>query len=259
MSRLSSILPNPSRLRLTAQVSKRDLLRVLVVSSGIRPKPSSRNTPSMFQFEPPDTPSPPPLHFSPSTADYDPITTRDPSPVATPIGFGVPSGRPTRKADRDLWPRNPGEVDNSRSPYFDSLSVQAHILTDFDFPLFAPSPPSSKMTSSAAPIDISTRQTSVSPPGQQASNLTSALQNAGRPERTGSMSHPHGVGVSVFKAPPPRKESITAATAQWGNGTKPISVSGSSRDRTRRESLAGSLVGGMSWGGVSVGSWIRDE
>jgi len=29
--------------------------------------------------------------------------------------------------------------------------------------------------------------------------------------------------------------------------------------RRRRESLAGSLVGGMSWGGVSVGSWIRDE
>lgn len=30
-------------------------------------------------------------------------------------------------------------------------------------------------------------------------------------------------------------------------------------ERRRRESLAGSLVGGMSWGGVSVGSWIRDE
>ena len=31
------------------------------------------------------------------------------------------------------------------------------------------------------------------------------------------------------------------------------------REHPRRESLAGSLVGGMSWGGVSVGSWIRDE
>lgn len=29
--------------------------------------------------------------------------------------------------------------------------------------------------------------------------------------------------------------------------------------RPRRESMAGSLVGGMSWGGVSVGSWIRDD
>ncbi|KAJ5983335.1 hypothetical protein N7481_005434 [Penicillium waksmanii] len=101
----------------------------------------------------------------------------------------------------------------------------------------------------AAPIDIATRNsTSVSPPGQQASNLTSALQKAGTVEDSGG-----------FKAPPPRKDSIGAATAQWGNGTKPISMSGSNRDKGRRESLAGSLVGGMSWGGVSVGSWIRDD
>ncbi|CAI7626098.1 unnamed protein product [Penicillium pancosmium] len=112
----------------------------------------------------------------------------------------------------------------------------------------------------AAPIDIATRNsTSVSPPGQQASNLTSALQKAGTGERTGSISHHTSGGLGVFKAPPPRKDSIGAATAQWGNGTKPISMSGSNRDKGRRESLAGSLVGGMSWGGVSVGSWIRDD
>ncbi|KAJ6191229.1 hypothetical protein N7519_001250 [Penicillium mononematosum] len=112
----------------------------------------------------------------------------------------------------------------------------------------------------ATPIDISSRQsTSVSPPGQQASNLTSALQRAGNGERTGSFSHLPGGGLGVFKAPPPRKDSIGAATAQWGNGTKPITMSGSARDKGRRESLAGSLVGGMSWGGVSVGSWIRDD
>ncbi|KAJ5992016.1 hypothetical protein N7451_007740 [Penicillium sp. IBT 35674x] len=112
----------------------------------------------------------------------------------------------------------------------------------------------------AAPIDIATRQsTSVSPPGQQASNLTSALQRAGTGERTGSVSHHPSGGLGVFKAPPPRKDSIGAANAQWGNGTKPISMSGSARDKGRRESLAGSLVGGMSWGGISVGSWIRDD
>jgi transcription factor SFP1 len=215
----------------------------------------------MFQFEPPEAPSPPPLHFSSSTtADRDPVSTRDSTPVTTPIGFGVPSRRPARETDRDLWPRNPDEVDSSRSSYFDYQPLQSHIHSDSDFPLFAPSTPSSsKMTGSAAPIDIATRQSSVSPPGQQASNLTSALQNAGKSERTSSISHANGVGISVFKAPPPRKESISAATAQWGGGTKPISVSGASRDRPRRESLAGSLVGGMSWGGVSVGSWIRDE
>ena len=112
---------------------------------------------------------------------------------------------------------------------------------------------------SAAPVDLATRQTSVSPPGQQASNLTSALQQAGNGERTGSISHASGVGIGMLKTAPPRKDSVGVASAQWGNGTKPISVTGSNRDKSRRESLAGSLVGQMSWGGVSVGSWIRDE
>lgn len=210
-------------------------------------------------FEPSEALSPPPLHYSSSTGDHDPISTRDPTPITTPTGFGVPSRQPTREKELDLWPRNSGDSDSS-SLFSDSHPRQPRIQKDFNLPHLASSPPSfPKMAASGAPIDIATRQTSVSPPGQQASNLTSALQNAGKAERTSSISHANGVGISVFKAPPPRKESIGTATAQWGNGTKPISVSGSSRDRTRRESLAGSLVGGMSWGGVSVGSWIRDE
>lgn len=45
------------------------------------------------------------------------------------------------------------------------------------------------------------------------------------------------------------------------SGARPISVKGrpNQNDKMRRESLAQSLGTGMSWGGVSVNSWIRDE
>lgn len=59
------------------------------------------------------------------------------------------------------------------------------------------------------------------------------------------------------------QDSLVGGVPMMGShfttGAQPISMVNSNRKGSRRESIASSLVGGMSWGGVSVGSWIRDE
>jgi transcription factor SFP1 len=210
----------------------------------------------------PDTQTPPPLHYSPSLSDHDHPSTRESTPISTPVGFGATSyARKTSSRGKDFlsWSSQKTEA-GSRPLHLDSTLIEAD-NDSCNFSFFPSSPADTgTMSGQAAPIDIATRQTSVSPPGQQASNLTSALQRAASNDRAGSISAATGASSSAaFKAAAARKDSLSASMAQWGNGTKPISVMGSNRDKPRRESLAGSLVGGMSWGGVSVGSWIRDE
>ena len=122
------------------------------------------------------------------------------------------------------------------------------------------------MAGRSSPINIAapSRNASTSPRHHQTSNLTSALQST-----TGNETRPTPAlniaagNAKTFGGGFGRRESANGGMPtidlQIESGAQPMSMDTSNWEKPRRESLAGSLVQGMSWGGVSVGSWIRDE
>lgn len=197
--------------------------------------------------------SPPSLHHSPATSDKTRFPSRDTTPV-TPVGFS-PS---TAKKDKDLGlPWFKKLIDGGRATT--SLYVDSALLEpDFDdhtFPLFGSSPPERTMAGAAAPIDIAVRQSSTSPRGHQPSNLTSALQKTDSNERRDQTAmQASGTNTSDLNK---HRAMAGEAPSHLEHGGRPIF--GAAGEKTRRESIAQSLNTGMSWGGISVGSWIRDE
>jgi transcription factor SFP1 len=227
--------------------------------------------------------TPPSLCYSPSVSDSRRESTPN-TPLTTPTVEQAPwppaAAQPKREKDLYFsWHRKAGAEKRSSNPLLGSDWHFAHHSEeslfeddgdgdgDISFPLFPESPPRFKTTTmaSAAPIDISLppRMSSNSQsPRNQTSNLTFALQEAGAtgqpaPEAYNgrSLAIPEAGRLSVSG----RQDSMSnifGSSYYNGTGAKPISV----KDRNRRESnTAGSFMNGMSWGGISVGSWVRDE
>lgn len=188
--------------------------------------------------------------------------------MGTPTGFGLTSHHRRAEKDNFSWHRKATGAFGGRASLFVDSALLETEFGDSTFPLFGQSPPNHDMVERTSPIDIATssRHGSASPRVQQTSNLTTALHSTtGNESRQTSAMN---IGASNGKAFPTgfgRNDSLGGSHSgmgtgsQYGTGAQPMSMNIPNRGYPRRESLAGSLVGGMSWGGVSVGSWIRDE
>jgi transcription factor SFP1 len=204
--------------------------------------------------------SPPPLHHSPATSEQALHTSRESTPL-TPVGFApFTTRRPEKDRGKDPqlpWFRRPIDVGTPTTSLFVDSTLLEPDFDDHSFPLFGAPPPARSMAAAASPIDIATRQASTSPRGPRPSNLTSALQKNTDGETkplSGTAGHERADALEVG-----RSANMADNASPWDNGAKPISMRGASEDKLRRGSAAQSVTAGMSWGGISVGSWIRDE
>ena len=201
--------------------------------------------------------TPPPLHFSPAVSDRERSSTAETTPIGTPRGFGAPLPRKTDKEKENWLAWHHKHSGLGGTAYVDSTLLDSD-FEDTTFPLFNDPPPVLNMASRTTPIDIATSSSrAASPRGNQTSNLTSALQstsaNEARPTTAMDTSGTPGKSFAAFGG------FGGATPGSQHSEAQPISMNASNREKPRRESLAGSMVTGMSWGGNSVGSWIRDE
>lgn len=210
--------------------------------------------------------TPPPLVHSPTTSDRGRESTAESTPITTPVSAVATSFNNVSRAKRakDLyfsWHKKPTDP---ASALLDT-DILFEDSGDSSFPLFPTSPAlgaADGMDGAAQPIDITTppRFNSQSPRNQQ-SNLTFALQEA-------NVQGDHAAALPVqARDGNDGRPSVGGRQNSISNGMNPSSFYNRSainipagRDKPRRESATGSFInGGMSWGGVSVGSFVRDE
>ncbi|KAL8657286.1 MAG: hypothetical protein Q9226_002074 [Calogaya cf. arnoldii] len=236
-----------------------------LVASIYRREPSSTDSTQHYFIPPKDLvpavkldsrDTPPPLHFSPVTSEQE-RSSVDTTPIGTPKTFDNTFRRRSDKVERErdllssYYRKTPGFA-GSTSSYVDSALLESD-FEDSTFPLF--------QDSSALDHNMEIHS-AFAPRRHQTSNLTSALQSTSGNETrpTPAMNIGNGKGPhSSFGHRDSLSSGLGASGSHHASGTHPISMSSANRERPRRESLAGSMVSGMSWGGISVGSWVRDE
>jgi len=136
------------------------------------------------------------------------------------------------------------------------LDVDQDIHNGRKYSIFSPSRPETtpftdsisffNMAPSSAPIEISRS----SPPGSNKSNLTSQLEAVSSDQY---QNHPRLFSNGGGNGLQPDSYSYSNSFSK----SRPINMNGKSSRKPSQQ--AGSFMGGMSWGGMSVGSFIRDE
>lgn len=214
------------------------------------------------------TSTPPPL--AASSGQRSPSVESVSTPTfATGLPFPSHSSNTLKRARENEpffhWHKNAAEGHASVDDFTSDDLLFPHDDDDEDelLPLFPTATPLPHISISAMPtaspaIDIGTSRQSSSSPRTQQSALTSQIRQSNSQERAdssmGAPALPDNNGLDVRN----RQESVSMlGTTPYGARQIP---SGARLDRRESQyNMSNSLIGGMSWGGISMGSFIRDE
>ena len=111
------------------------------------------------------------------------------------------------------------------------------------------------MPGPASPINIATPRQSSSSPRTQQSNLTSQLQQP----RIDIRDEPAVDGVDATHDMSKGRQESVGMLGTTPFGARSIPFGDGQRRGSNNNGLSGSLTNGMSWGGISMGSFIRDD
>jgi transcription factor SFP1 len=197
--------------------------------------------------------TPPPLH-SPSGRE----SSVESTPISTPRSFGYTF--PTQKSKEPdhffHWQGRRHQVGDDVHFTHDDLLFPPDD-DDSTLPLFlssSPQPPAVKMPGPASPIDIATARQSSSSPRNQQSNLTSQLQ---QPRIDVRHDHSSEQVEDLDVMGKGRQESVGML------GTTPFGAQSIPQRGQRRESnskgQSGSMMTGMSWGGLSMRDFMMED
>ncbi|KAK4541940.1 hypothetical protein LTR36_007304 [Oleoguttula mirabilis] len=174
----------------------------------------------------------------------------------TPQSAGYTTFPPRKSSDRELFFNSHFQRYHPATEEFSSDELLFDCdHADSDVLLFPTAHPFGHAGSMSGPVDIATSRQSSGSPRSQTSNLTSQIQQPRVDVQEPTMAASNH-GESQYRG---RQESVgMLGTTPYGARTIPVG-SAALRGEGAGTVLSGSLMNGMSWGGISVGSFIRDD